>query len=772
MAGLPTHTPNAQTEQPSPIQMTSLVGLDGYCLSEQWVPVRVTLENTGTDLDGQVEVQVNNGLNQWNFAQAVSLPSVSRKEVTLYAYLYGSPNNIQISFVSDEGVVATTTQNIACLQTNSQLVGLWTSTPSIYNILTTLIISGARPSTAVLEIADFPTHPEGLDMLQMIIISDVDTGTLSDLQRQALSSWVANGGRLLVAGGAGWQKTVSGVADLLPVVLSGSVTVNELGGLLEMAPQADPLTGDTVLATGAPREGAEILAVQEDIPLIVRQKFGFGEVFFFAFDPALAPLRNWTGLEVMYQTLFVAQRDVPTWANGYVEWTEASSAVSNVPGLGLPSIFLICGFLGLYTLALGPLNYLVLRKLKRRELAWITIPVLVVLFSCGAFVLGLFVRGTRSVINNLAIVQVWPEVSQARVHGLVGVFSPNRNLYNVELNGNFVAHPLVNFGLGGSGEWGILHNEEKTVVPDLRIDAGGIEGVVVEGDTPAPAFVSDVHLEFGASGLTIDGEVQNNSELTLHDVILLAPGQAQELGEFGPGKALAISLVLSNTGIASPNGNTTGYPYYGYYADTTFQDVFGTTNVNSSFDQDLRRRYSMLQAAMGYGGTRGSGLYLLGWTDSSPLNVTLDGKGFKNEATSIYIIALNPTIESTASVLTLPPAMFAWDRLENSTNLDFSPYNSYLYEGEYNIHYKLSQPIPYQTVKALTLHLTDYGNTGQHNLNIALWDFTRNEWTPIDCTMWGDFEVPDPARFVGTGGTIQLQIINPNQISIDLERAD
>ncbi|HNB51530.1 MAG TPA: hypothetical protein PK530_06285, partial [Anaerolineales bacterium] len=619
---------------------------------------------------------------------------------------------------------------------------------------------------------NLPTHPKGLDMLSLLIISDVDTGALTDLQREALASWVANGGRLIVAGGGSWQKTAAGLADLIPISLSGTTTVNDVNGLLAVAPGEDLLEGSTVLATGTPRETAEIVSAQDEVPLIIRQKTGFGDVIFFAFDPALAPLRNWTGLEAMYQSLLANQIDVPTWANGYSGWTEASSAVSNVPGLGLPSIFLICGFLGLYTLALGPINYLVLRKLKRRELAWITIPTLVVVFSCSAFVMGTIVRGTRSVINNLAIVQVWPDRPQARVHGLVGVFSPNRKLYDVEINGNYLAHPLINFGLGNVGDWQFVHNTDQTIVSDLRIDAGGIEGLVVEGDVPAPAFASDVSLQFGGSVVYVQGEITNQSNITLRDTVLLAPGQSQQMGDFAPGSTLTILLNLSNTSTSSPNSSTGGYTYYGYTYDNTMQDVFGTSYPSSSFDQDLSRRYNLLQAAMGYSGTRGSGVYLIGWTDTSPLDVTLGGKGFKSEHTSLYILALNPKIESTSSSLTLPPAMFTWYRLENNNTLDFAPYNTSLYQGVYQIRYKLSQPVAYHSVQSLTFHLTNYTNTGPHYLNLALWDFALKDWVPMEMTDWGDFEVPDPARFVGTGGDIRLKIENPNQISTDLERAD
>lgn len=771
---VPSMTPKAQTQTNPDVQLSAVVGLDGYCVYDKWMPVRVTLENKIGDLDGQVEVKIGNGsnqLSQWHFSQPVVLPAVSRKEVTVFVYPSGNPSFITVAFTTAKGVVTQAVQNMNCLSGGSYLIGVWASSPSVYNILTTLNLGGGRGSVAELALADIPTHSEGLDMLNMLILSDVDTGALSEAQRQAIATWVENGGRLVVVGGPGWQKTSAGVADLLPIHLTGTATLADLGGFAWLSPDQEYPVGNTVVAIGTPQPDALALASQGDLSLILRQSVGFGDVFFWAVDPALTPLRNWAGLEQMYQYAFAAQLDIPTWAHGFNDWYTASTALSNIPGLGLPSIFLICGFLGLYIVALGPLNYLVLHKLKRRELAWVTIPVLVILFSCGAFVLGLGVRGTRSIVNHLAIVQVWSGQDQAQVHGLVGVFSPNRSQYTVQVKGNYLAHPLGDNTMSGAQDWQLTQHDHEISADNLRIDAGGVEGLAVEGEIPAPAFSSELLLQWNTSSTLVTGQVQNNSALTLEDAVILGPGQVQSVGTFGPGASTNVQMNILGSSFASPNGSFSAYSSpYGY--DSTLQDVFGTSYISSSTDQDLARRYNLLEAAMGYSGTRGGGFYLVGWTNTSPLEVALNGKGFKAEHTSIYIIALDVNYENSASTLTFPPAMFKWDRLESSTNLDFSPYDAYLYQGFYHIRYKLSQPVPYGKVVSLTLHLTDYGMMGGHRLNISLWNFVTEAWTPISASDWGDYTVPDPAPFVGIDGEIRLQIENPLQESINIERAD
>ena len=63
-------------------------------------------------------------------------------------------------------------------------------------------------------------------------------------------------------------------------------------------------------------------------------------------------------------------------------------AVSNLPSLALPPIGGLLVLLFGYIVLIGPINYLVLRRLDRREWAWVTMPVLIVVFTVGAFGFG------------------------------------------------------------------------------------------------------------------------------------------------------------------------------------------------------------------------------------------------------------------------------------------------------------------------------------------------------------------------------------------------
>ena len=49
-------------------------------------------------------------------------------------------------------------------------------------------------------------------------------------------------------------------------------------------------------------------------------------------------------------------------------------ALQNLPVLALPSLNILAVLLGVYIVFVGPVNYLVLRRLKKLDWGWVTIP--------------------------------------------------------------------------------------------------------------------------------------------------------------------------------------------------------------------------------------------------------------------------------------------------------------------------------------------------------------------------------------------------------------
>lgn len=773
MIGLLLALPGVAEAQSQPgVTLTAWAGFDGFCKDGSWIPVRVTLENQGESIQGRLEAYILPSIaNESVFAQEISLPNSSRKETFLYVSSAGYSSDLKIDLLSGKMIIASRTLKLTCLSKDDLLAGVLAEAPSVFNVLGEIEPPNGRTTVAQLKAEDLPDQAPGLQALDVLVISGVDSGLLTTNQRAALSSWVANGGQLIVTGGLNWQKTTAGLDELLPLRPESTQSLSNLDTLVSYSGLSETINGEALIAHGRLQPGSQVIASQEDIPLIVRRQYGFGQVTFLAADPSQEPLRSWSGTSALYRRLISTGVSRPGWADGFQNWSAAANAVTSLPNLNLPSTSLMVGFLLLYVLAIGPVNYILLRIFKRRELAWISIPALVIAFSAAAFLFGSLTRGARPVLNQLAIVQVWPETDQARVDGLLGVFSPQRATYSLQVNSGFLVHDLSGGSrLSNPGELRLLRSENgDTTIPNLRVDVSDIRAVALGGMIPAPVFSHDLVMNMDRQLTSLEGQVTNESDLTLSDVVLLAPGSSQPLGELKPHERVDIRLSFNPGGRAAASSKlqsgSPSMPLYAYplglYNDPTFIDLLGTTNFSTN--PETYRRYNLLSAAMNYGpysNGRGGGVYLAGWSDSSPFSASLSGKEFNQSNTTLYLITLNPTLKTQGDSLTLPPGFFVWSPLSEGSGAYASPYEFELAPGVYAFRFSLAQPFDYSSVQSLTFHLKSYGNSGPSGLNVSLWDFASEQWEVQPDIQWGDNPISRAERYVGPDGEIRLKLEN------------
>ena len=471
VAGLsPLTAPPVRAEAPRqdrPIQLTARAGFDGYVQTDAWTPVRVEASNDGADISGEIRVTVDPFTGtRTHYTRPLDLPRGSRKQVTLYvADIAAFGGQVEVELLDARGrVLLVDAARVQTVAPTTLLIGVWRDAPQ--GLAAVARVEPARGGTRVGALAadGLPAEARGWEALDVLVVADADTGQLSLAQREALSAWVAGGGRLVIVGGLGFQRTLAGLADLTPVRARQTEAVR-LDALQEMAGGAGArVAGEAPVAVGPLTGDARVALAQDGVPLVAWRPLGYGRVDFFAPDPNLAPLNRWDGLEAVWRSILARGEARPAWAYGFSgQWEYARQAVAAVPGITLPSVLQLSAFLALYVVLIGPVNYVVLTRLNRRELAWVTIPALIVLFSVVAYVTGFQLRGSRAILHRLAVVQSWEGSDLAQVDGLVGVWSPRRARYGVELEAGVLAQPLDDLAavsLHGAVELGDVAGDE------------------------------------------------------------------------------------------------------------------------------------------------------------------------------------------------------------------------------------------------------------------------------------------------------------------------
>lgn len=777
--------------QGSGISLTIKAGFDGYYKDAMWIPVSITLANDGPDVSGVIRIAAPRyDGSTVEYTRPVEMPSGSRKEVHMYVSVEGYVSKIGVVFTSGSDQLATNSARITQLSGSDLLYGVLASSPSAFNVLTRIDPINGQGRVAQLSLNDLPPASVAWRALDALIISDVDTGQLSPEQKDALSAWVSGGGRLVIAGGSNWQKVAAGLSALLPLTPTGSQSVTGLGPLAAFA--YDDVPGRAVLVTtGELQPGAVSLVGSADnnTPLIAERTLGYGRVDFLTFDPSLDPVKNWSGLEGVFRSILSVSNERPGWAGSYRNWYNAGEAVNAIPGIGLPHVLQVCVFLGGYIIVIGPLNYFILRRFKRRELAWITIPAIVLLFASITYIASFGLRGTRATLHRLTVAQVWENSDWAQVESLVGIFSPRRAEYDLQVDGDLLLRPLPSDTYYGAVDTSLdgasIEQTDKATIRHVRVDVGAIKPFVAQGQIVAPRFVSELQYSVTGPGPELEGTVTNLSTLTLHDAVVLAFSGFQRVGDVAPGEEVKVNIPLSSnratwtvqsqtqilpSGVPVSSLYSSGY-YSGY--DSTIENILGTASYYD--DREIYRRYSLLTWLFDpySSGGRGSGTYLVGWADESPVNVSLAGDGFNTADQTLFIVRLLPKMVLGNGAVTVPPGLMTWETLDPGTGGGGSPYDSYLSQGYFSIRYRPFAGLDFSRITSLTLHLSSYGATGSAPLNVSLWDQSAGEWVQLDGVNWGNTHIQSPERYVGGDGHIDIRVENTSfQNSVSIENVD
>ncbi|GAB4459144.1 MAG: hypothetical protein OHK0029_21280 [Armatimonadaceae bacterium] len=596
-----------------------------------WQPLAVTLQNpdSGTALQGEVQVALedtNSGVLLGTHTVPVTLPRGAGSVRSLvYVHI---PENTQpvvrvyvVSGRGGTGAVITRKQFdkipvrydpltvVAVSQNPSALDFLQAETLGVHRAQGVLLPAlappqaGSRPASnsgppqpvrvqSVTEIANLPDRAAGYGATGMVFLGeDIPPGAFGDRQIAALEQWVRGGGALVVEGSGlrnderfrSWIPVAAGAETARPFFTRrvGRGTVVTANG--------------NWVASGAANTDRAVSLWRE----MARASTSL---------PGL-------GADLLNDSSYYGH--------------SFSSAVMHAPGLQAPGVSVVGMFLLGYILLIAPVNYLILKRLDRREWAWFTIPVLVAVFVGSAYGFGLQTKGTDSLTNTASLIEMNAGSGAAATSGMIGVFSPSRSRYRVALDtpdalltstGQLGSSP--GYVLEQSATGGQVRDAEIAMWAMRSFSAHTTSLRLGEGLHANLRWVGNPH-----KGQVLKGTIENRTGKRLKNVMVHIAEYHRPIGTLEAGGTAKVSLPIQKRNTDNP-----------YSSLKNAGDTSSQTRVSPRENRDARSAIiSDLVNTLSYTSSRIGNLrpylkremlpvIITGWNYEPLLPVRIDGK--------------------------------------------------------------------------------------------------------------------------------------------------
>jgi hypothetical protein len=620
LAALAPLAARAQDSSPLTLEVRAGYDGDGQFRVGNWFPLTVEVSNDGGDVRGTLELHFP-GDGDGSFRYELDLPRGARKRITIPVVASESHGSATLSLSAEGGELARQVIRLDPITSEQLAVGVLSSDPATLNSLRAIQVDNGR-STAVthLDPARLPDDAALLAGLDTIFVHDVATADLTGAQREALALWTRLGGELVVGGGPGAQRTVPGLADLLPVEVGELRPGVDAGSLAALAGgQGAPAPPDLTASAVTLRQGATDL---DGAGLLTARDEGAGRVIFAAFD--LAATRAWAGESTLWQNVLRPENRAQLGSSFRLRSENLLRDSLQLSALRLPSITVLLLLMLLYIVVVGPLNFWALRRARRVELAWVTTPLIVAVFLGAAYGASFMLRGTTAQISQLTIVQGFEGAEQGQATTFLGVFSPQRRSYAL----GFAPTTLVTPGTFESFAFRtapVTSDGATTSMRDLLIDVSSVRTLMIEHPSAvAPAVESDVSAGQGQ----IRGRVTLTRGPVLENAQIVSGAAAQDLGSLRPGDSadFDFSTALQNF------PDQVRYDNSGMFnRDRVLYSLFGYDRFSAGGP--------MFQGDKGI--PEPGGVYLVGWADGADLGATIDGAAGRQAGETLYVIRLD-----------------------------------------------------------------------------------------------------------------------------------
>lgn len=755
-------TVNAKTSESEAYEIKVSYGIQGKYRAMKYIPVTVEVNSLERDFIGEIEVRVaSSNMGTYDaYSKEVSLTKGEISKVTIPVKVLENSSKMTVNIVENGKVLSqkkTLISNGRVTETNV-FTGVLTDDATSLGYIGNVKFDSSRGFEGTIENVYLDENIIGennlnIDGLDAIIINNYNMSNLKKEQYDAINSWINKGGTLILGAGANESKTIGSIDKDFLQVKSNGVKEENLT-LVE-----DNLK---LITSNLEVKDAKIKNGTSEKPLVYSIEKGRGEILITTFDLGLEPLISSKDASKFLSLIltdaangiFDKNMNGGYMGQGYYRARELMQSIPVNEIVGTKSLIVV---FGLYALIIGVVLYIVLKKLNKRDLTWIAIPAISIVFALVIYFMGSSTRVNDVILNQNNIVSVDKD-GKGLAKGYIGIGTKYKEDVIIEkpedVTMNYITQDTHYYG-----------NPEEEIKDRLRVKTTykGNNSYFTFADSDAldmktfevigkEQVIPKIDSNFNLSDGNLNGAVKNNLDKNINKLILVAGQNVWDLGELPKGEEKVIEGAATSGGAGLQA-----------YSDTLNQKYYDArwNNKEKLKSEEYKNilRTSSLLASVADELYINKEIKLIAITDL-PIEYGMDfgKKSISKFDTTAIIQDVDIDFKSKDGTLNFPDGFFSYkvDSVNSSSNVHLDEYSGYIYgQGDIIFDYKIDDNIDVTEV-IVKSGVDRYGYNGGENGEKFIYNYKTSNYEKITLSQ-GFEKIKDIENYI-ENNTVKIKV--------------
>lgn len=549
----------SESSVPVAVDITAVYGRNAKLGS--FVPIKVSLYGqTETPFSGTLSVYTlesdnDEGTEEYEYSYPVEVGPAESKTIEFYVPLGQKSGTIHLTLKDGKNrTMGETSMDFDVSKEDGRLLaGVLENKAGNLSWLDGIGLNYGMITTRVVEIPgeDIPEDSRGFSMFDVLFVNGYDCRTLNDSQKEAVLTWVENGGTLLVGTGKDRNKTLDILGEASSKVTLKDPEILWVGMGTEYTKNGPGDSEVRVTYSEPVISGAKERMVTDGTPLLKTMQYGKGTIG--VYGVSLSDFSGFAKKNPSFASYFLGEifndeelNSIYYYSNGGDSgYWNAYSLVSGGNGERLPNLALYGIIVVGYLVIVGPGLYILLKKRGMNRYYGTA----VLVFSAASCVviwgMGFKTRFTSEFCTTATILDASGDSAEEMT--FLNVRTPDSSGFTVDLPTDYRVTPLTRsarYDMNQLDDYtkkrqtsiGIREEADQTVLWSRKSKAFDSRYFLLERNQNQE--MGNVEAELTVSDGMVTGYVQNKLSVTLEDAAVYLYGQVLPLGNMEPGQRL------------------------------------------------------------------------------------------------------------------------------------------------------------------------------------------------------------------------------------------